>query len=240
MIESLPPPPAADELRRLPRITLGGNEVYRIYRPYAPNDVNQEHERSPWWFASVPRGIPDNERKAYGRFDLIHPHGTCYFGRTLIGSALEVFTNLKNKAIVIDDITARKAIRVVWPSNGPLAANLTAPAAHGVGVTATFFAGGQQANTQLWGEALFDADWRAVHYAASHDNTLKSRSVALFDAHDEHLPRSAGGPWDYEVVELVDNRDLCQALGEFGINVEPKPTTLPVVSLEESGLLGEM
>ncbi len=233
----LSPPPAADELGGLPGITLAGDEVYRIFRPFAPDDVNQEHERSLWWFASVPHGTSDDEREAYGRFDLTYPHGTCYFGRTLIGSVLEVFTNLENKTIVTDDITARKAVRVVWPSNGPAAADLIAPRARGVGVTATFSAGGRRAETQAWGEALFDAGWRAVHYAASHDNTLESRSVALFDAHDEHIPRSVGGPWDYEVVDLTDNSDLYQALGAFGISVEPKPTTLPVVSLEESGLL---
>jgi hypothetical protein len=87
------------------------------------------------------------------------------------------------------------------------------------------------------GDALFNADWRAVYYAASHDNTADARSVALFDAYGEHAPRSLGGPWDYEVVDLVDNRDLCQALGAYGIRVEPMPDTLPVVALEESGLI---
>jgi hypothetical protein len=118
-----------------------------------------------------------------------------------------------------------------------VAAHLTARRCRAAGVTAALWAGNDRALTQQWAAALARAGWLALRAGVQHDPTGQLRGVVLFDDAGEHAPYDDDAGWSCTVRPLLDDPAVHRALASHGITVTADPT-LPVVSLEDSGLLG--
>lgn len=217
-------PPLPGELALLPRLAVRGLRLHRIF---------SASRASPWWFASLPPG--DVNPDVHGRFDLPEPVGACYLALTPVAAVLEVFPHFSGRLPEIE-LRKRRLVSVLAPKGTPAAANLVAQAARGLGVTAALWAGGDRALTQRWAAALHRAGWRALRQGISHDPAGRLRAVTLFDSAGEHLPYDDPG-WLGEVATLHEDLALRRALARFGIRVARSDVTLPVVALDDSGLL---
>lgn len=219
----LGPPPAPAELERLPRWSLRGRTLHRVYRA---------DRATAWWFASLPD--PDADPDAHGRFDLPAPDGACYLGLTAVAAVLETFQQFTGLLPDIE-LQARRRAQVRTPSTAPIGADLAAARARGCGVTAALWAGGDRALTQSWAQQLRRAGWRALHHGIAHDPTGRLRAVTLFDSAGAHPPYDDDG-WTAEVHTLHDDEDLHRQLRGFGITVARSDPQLSVVALDESQL----
>jgi hypothetical protein len=180
---------------------------------------------SPWWFSSYD-----------GRFDLPAPLGACYLGRTPVAAVLEAFQHFSGLLPDVE-LRVRRRAEVVAPSNAPVAANLAAPSARGHGVTAAIWADNNRPLTQAWAYALHRAGWRALHHGTQHDPEGRLRAVTLFDTSGEHPPYEDAKGWATQTRTLHDDDRLIVALQRYGVTVMRSDVHLPVVPLEESGLL---
>jgi hypothetical protein len=172
----------------------------------------------------------------HGRFDLPEPAGACYLALTPVGAVLEAFQHFSGRLPEIE-LRKRRLASVLAPNAAPAAANLVAEGARGLGVTASLWAGGDRALTQRWAAALHRAGWRALHHGISHDPAGRLRAVTLFDPSGDHLPYD-DPEWQGEVATLHDDAALRRALARFGIDVARSDVTLPLVTLQDSDLLG--
>ncbi|MDX6230926.1 MAG: hypothetical protein QOI76_4316 [Frankiales bacterium] len=217
-------PPSPGELAQLPRVAVRGLRLHRVF---------SASRASPWWFASLPPGGMDPD--PHGRFDLPEPAGACYLALTPLAAVLEAFQHFSGRLPEVE-LRKRRLVTVVAPPRTPAAANLTAQASRGLGVTAALWAGGDRALTQAWAAALHRAGWRALHHGISHDPAGRLRAVTLLDQAGQHLPFD-DPQWLGQVATLHDDAKLHRALARFGITVSRSDVMLPIVTLDDSGLL---
>lgn len=220
------PPDAATLRGGIPPVPLANLTLHRVRR----------REFGMWWFASLP---PPNEGTPGGRFDLPAPDGSCYFGTTALAGVLEHF---QLSTPLLPDVELRKRLRgqVTVPAHGPGAADLTDPRCTGAGVTTALWGGGpgDRPLTQRWAAQLHDAGWDALHHGIQHDPSGRLRGVTLFgDAGDE--PPSPAGDWDYADHELAGDEVIVDGLRQYNVAVVTSQPDLPVVPLEQSGLLDD-
>jgi hypothetical protein len=222
---SLADPPPPSSLAQLPRLSLVGRVLHRVFRA---------DRRSPWWFAGVHPGDDPNK---HGRFDLPRPLGTCYLALTPIAAVLETLYGFDSGLLPVSELAGRLRAEVPAPRSAPAAANVTSPKARGSGATAALWAGSERRITQRWALALHRAGWRALHAGIAHDPTGRQRSVALFDVAGEHSPYGDHAGWRANVRTLHDDDALLSALARYGIRATRSDVDLPIVPLDESGLL---
>lgn len=235
------PPPEAN-LRRLPPFEVAGEILHRVFRPVDDDGS----ERTPWWFSSAPT---EGQRRVGGRFDLPTPEGACYLALTAVAAVLEVFQDFGDGLIPMTELGARVRLEAIAPDTAPVAASLADPAAYGIAnVTAALWGAGDtdpnlmsamRAKTQRWAGALRAADWRALHHGIQHDPSGAQRAITLFDKAGAHAPDGDDEGWSLacEVRPLLGDRRLLVALRNFGVHVAPSEVDLPLVELDESGLL---
>lgn len=178
--------------------------LHRVYR----------RDLSAWWFAAA-TDDPDEG----GRFDLQPPAGACYLAHSKIGAVLEVF---QDEVPVLPErsLQQRLRARVIVDDHAPDAADFTAPAARGWGITLEIHTDEHRPRTRAWAEALFAAGWRALRSLIRHQSSGDLAAVTLLDQAGAHPPTVPGG-WDTTSHEVVDDADLTDALADHGIEVLP-------------------
>ncbi len=159
------PPPNAAELDDFP------SYVWRAHQPLA-----RVHRQE---FGSLYFGTDQD-----GRWNPPEPGtdwGTCYMSTHPVGAALEVFGRLTY--LPQRELDARVVATIFVQSDLRLA-DMTHPSVIGrFGLTAEASTGEESTTyprTQQWALRLREAGFSGVHYAARHDPTLGSRSIALF------------------------------------------------------------
>lgn len=170
-----------------------------------------------------------------GRFDLPAPDGTCYLARSAVGAVLEVFQEHDG---LLPDVELRRRLRaeVRAPQAAPHAADLSSRSSRGAGITAALWAGGDRPISQQWAVALRRAGWLALHHGIANDPSGRLRAVSLFDRSGEHSPYD-DRRWTHRSREIAGDTALISALATWGIEVVPSDPELPVVDLEDSGLV---
>lgn len=153
-----------------------------------------------------------------------------------MAAVLEAFQNFSGLLPDIE-LRLRRRAEVLAPATAPVAANLAAPGARGFGVTAAIWADNNRPLTQSWAYALHRAGWRALHHGIQHDPEGRLRAVTLFDAAGEHAPYEDEDGWAVQIRTLHDDDRLVLALHRYGVTVMRSDVYLPVVPLEDSGLL---
>lgn len=210
------PPPAAGSLAHLPDVRTADRRWYRIWRRTAADGTERPQ---PWWFASRPDSPEDG-----GRYDLPAPQGTCYTATSRIGAVLEAL-QMHLTLLPRAELAIRQLATIATPHDSPPAADLTARAAAGVGITAAVWAGSDRARTQAWADALRRDGWWVVHSGLQHDPSGTLRGHALFDHAGAHPP-SYGRHWPAQTASLHDDGDLHDELADYGIAVHD-PADLP-------------
>ena len=220
-----PEPPAVAVLADLPAKGTVGLTLHRVFRT----------ERiSAWFFASLPAGAnPDD----HGRFDLPFPDGGCYVATSAVAAVLETFQHFEDALLPDAELRLRSRLMVVAPASSPAAANLTAARARGAGVTLELISTPDRALTQRWADQLRRAGHRALFHAIRHDPTGRLRAVTLFDKAGPHAPYGDEHGWAGTVHALDSDAALRAALRRYGITVERSDPALPIVSVDDSGLL---
>ena len=184
---SLPRPP--EDWRDLvdfpPRIWRANVPLYRVHRTTYGTMHFATDQDSRW-------NPPDDNS----------PWGTCYLSTDPLGAALEVFGSLA--FVKQRDLDARVEATVYVPSDIKLADMTHASIVGRFGLTAEASAGDEVSTypiTQAWAEQLREAGFSGVHYAARHDPTLASRSVALFGKAVASGDTNASvAEWDHESI----------------------------------------
>jgi len=126
---------------------------------------------------------------------------------------------------------------VVAPGSSPAAANLTAAKARGIGITLELSTTPDRALTQRWADQLRRAGHRALFHTVRHDPTGRLRAVTLFDKAGPHPPYGDDQGWNGTQHDLHNDPALRAALRRYGITVERSDPALPIVPLQDSGLL---
>ncbi len=211
------PPAGAGSLASLPRQTLSGRALYRVWRYELADGTRRQ---APWWFASAEVDQPDG-----GRFDLPRPMGTCYFGTRPEAALLEALqmrlTNLPR-----EELTIRRLATLTPPDDAPEAAMLTARRVAGeFGITSELWAGRNRVLSKSWAQAIRRDGWWAIYAGVSHDPSGRLRAVALFDHHGDHPPSHAGR-WQFQQREIDRDSSVEEALARFGVAVRD-PGQLP-------------
>lgn len=146
--------------------------------------------------------------------------GTCYLSTHPVGAALEVFGRLRK--LPQREIDRRVMATIYLASDVRLADMTDASVVGRFGLTAEVSAGAADtaySRTQQWGLRLREAGFGGVHYAARHDPTLGSRSIALFGKASSGQPDDPLSEWLEDTtattapiaVGLVD--ELCETYG---------------------------
>jgi len=220
-----PGPPAAHVLADLPTKTTVGLTLHRVFRT---------ERASPWFFATIPTdGSPDD----HGRFDLPYPDGACYTATSAVAAVLETFQHFEDALLPDAELRRRTRLTVVAPGPSPSAANLTAARARAIGVTLELVSTPDRALTQGWADQLRRAGHRALFHAIRHDPTGRLRAVTLFDKAGPHAPYGDDPGWAGTRHALDTDAALHAALRRYGITVERSDPALPVIPVEDSGLL---
>jgi hypothetical protein len=140
----------------------------------------------PWWFSS--RDLPIREEVDIGRFDLPHPHGTCYLGAYPVGAAAEVFREAGVEAPAAQRAADERRLSQMslkrWSDE--CLADFTSPQAalHGVPED---IAGLTRAEARPWAEAAHEAGFKGIIYRLRED-PLRRRGMALFHTAGEYPP----------------------------------------------------
>lgn len=216
------PPPGPSVLADLPRQPLRGRTLWRVF---------QRRRRQPWHFASLPSGNP----RGGGRFDLPAPYGACYLATSKTAAVLEALQDFGEGLLPDSALLRRVAAKITAPGSAPAAARLTAAAARGKGATAALWAGEDRGCTQAWAANLHRAGWRAAYHGVAHDPAGRLRAITLFDREGTHAPYD-DAVWEY-AEEPLDAPDVRAALARYGIMVSRSDPELPLVALENAGLL---
>lgn len=190
-------------LRNLPARRLAGVTLHRVHST----------RRGMWWFSSVDPASPGTG----GRFDLHHPNGSCYLATTAATAALEALQDFLGGLVPASALRARSISSVAVPPGAPTAANLTAQASAGAGVSVALWADGDRMLTQQWAEELHGAGWQALYHGASHEPTGRGRSVTLFDRSGAH--DAWGGRWGTPRVESLLSDATVRVLARHGVSV---------------------
>ncbi|MGI8822786.1 MAG: RES domain-containing protein [Acidimicrobiia bacterium] len=221
------PPPAA-ELARLPGRSIVGAALHRVYR------LDRGH---PWWFASLPTDSTMQQRTAAGRFDLPAPDGTCYLATTPLGAVLEAFQGFGHGLLPDAELKGRRRAETTVPDGTRPAAWLTSGKVRGIGVTQALWTGQDRPLTQRWAAVLHRAGWAALFHGLQHDPTGRLRGVTLFDTGGAHPPLDDHDGWRHTDHRLHHDPALVAGLARYGIAVARSDPDLPVVTLDDSGLL---
>ena len=218
-------PPTVNILAALPTKRMAGLRLHRVYLASRP---------SPWFFASLP---PQADPYAHGRFDLPHPDGACYISTSAVAAVLETFQHLVGGLIPDQELRVRARAEVVAPTTCPPAANLTAARARGAGVTAALWADHDRVRTQAWADQLRRAGHRALFHGIGHDPTVRLRGLTLFDKAGEHPPYDDAAGWRATRHAVHNDSQLRATLGRYGLTVTRSDPSLPLIRLDDSGLL---
>lgn len=191
----IPAPPS--DLRGFPEVVLG--PPVTLWRVHSHPE--------PWHFASG----------GDGRFDLASPRGTCYASDDRLGAFVEHLGPLvaPGRAVSLQILRSRFLSSLTVEGRLRLA-DLTAREALGrFGVTAEVGAAVDYAQTREWAEALAEAGFAGMRYAARHDPSGKLRSVALFGKPGARPPGKAS-------TEPLPPAFIVEAAVAFGITVAPE------------------
>ena len=156
-----------------------------------------------------------------------------------VAAVVEAFQDFGSGLLPEVELRMRRRAQVRVPVGAPPVANLAAAKLRGVGATAALWAGEDRQLTQAWAAALWRARWPGLQYPSAHDPSGRSRSVALFGAAGEHLPFDDPAWAAAAVFSLHDDGQLRGQLLRFGIVVAAEDVQLPVVDLDDSGLLDD-
>ncbi len=212
-----PPPNDAAQLAGFPALPADASRPM-LHRVFRPRDPATGRARGPFFFASA-----QPEDGTGGRFDLPAPYGSCYLSTTPSGAWLEVFRG--TALVALPDVRARRLLTTRPPR--PLrAADLTAKAARGFGVTLDVSTGDDYALPRRWAARLREAGFRALHSVLRHDPSGQARSVTLLDAAGEHAPY--GWRWRTSVARLETEVDLLTAVRAFGSGIADVPYDVPI------------
>lgn len=222
----VPPPPA--DLLDLPARPIVGTRLHRIYR---------RRRGQPWWFASIPAGATGADRQAAGRFDLAAPDGTCYLATTPLAAVLEGFQGYGRGLLPDVELRQRLRAEMTVPAGFRPAAWLTRSQARGRGVTQALWASDDRPLTQRWATALRRAGWVALFHGIQHDPSGRLRGVSLFDTAGAHPPLDDAVGWAHTDHDLHTDAAITAGLARYGITVTRSDPDLPVVPLDESGLV---
>lgn len=203
------PPDAADSLARFPSTPFAGRTLVRVWRHRLADGTERD---SGWWFAS--RASVETDPAA-GRYDLPHPAGTCYLADSQPAAVLEAF-QAHLPLLPVEELQVRSSLVVTVPSPTQ-AADLTAKAAAGYGITAAVWARSDRDRTQQWAAALRRDGWWAMQAGVHHDPSGDDRAYALFDRHGAHPPTHAGD-WTATTAPL-DCDELTRTLHPYGVTV---------------------
>jgi hypothetical protein len=190
---SIGPPPAPERLAGFP--------VWQVHAGTVLCRVTTEG-LGPWWFSS----------DALGRFDLPPPRGTCYLADDEVGALLEV---LGPVAVVSPAWASRLRLWHLGLPHQCRAADTTARAARGFGVTAEIASMTPYTVPQRWAAALAASGHQGIRYRVRHDPG-GSRALALFGAAGERR-------WPRGRSQRVGSALLARLTTETGVRVAPRP-----------------
>ena len=212
-----PPPDDPAALAGFPRRQLRGTRLFRLLLHRDPQTSELRH---PFFFSSAAEASPLG-----GRYDLPAPHGSCYLAEAAVAAWLETFRG----TLVVDrgDLRRRRLLATRVPRSLP-AANLSAPAARGFGITGEIHTAADYRLPRRWAHRLQQAGARALSGKVRHDPGVEHGSVTLFDATGAHDPY--GWRWRLELTRPDEDRELLAAAARYGFTVADPPydvTTLP-------------
>jgi hypothetical protein len=174
--------------------------------------------RNPWYFSSQPDDRPG------GRFDLDHPHGTCYWAESLEGALLEAVLRVPRRAVTVDRLE-ELIHHSVKPGKGLRVADATSKLATSFAVNAEIHTTLDYERCREWARALYRDKWRGVRFALRSDSSLRSRANAVFGPKgpSKRAPRALAGavnaPLDVVVATVL--------LSRRGVEVLTIPTSVP-------------
>ena len=189
---SLGEPP--EDCRGFPAsVITPGQSLYRIHRA----------ENAPWWFSS----------DRLGRFNLDHPHGTCYLTFTSAGAFVEVFGRIDR--VARRDVDARRLATLKLPGEMRLA-DCTSARAAGFRATAAIHSSEDYSLTHRWAESWYDASFDGVKYFCGYDPSQHETAVAIF---------GDAGPaaWPADPSALIPDSLLDEVAATYSLKVWPTP-----------------
>ena len=183
------------------------NRLRTLYRVVWHRD-RHGNLNQPWNYTSCPPGT--------NRFDLPDPEGTCYWSDESYGAFLETFRGAKVIASV--DVAAKR----LWVAKAPRErlANLLAPKAASVGVTAAISTQPDYEQSQRWAAALRHLGFEGVVGTCSHDPTSNALNVAIFGPAGV-APNRPG--WVSTATSIEADVELHKELAKFGILIVDVP-----------------
>lgn len=163
-----------------------------------PSHWHREHQlreadpnKGCWWYTSHPEGAEPG-----GRFDLTHPHGTCYLGETVRVAVRERCGRFlsAHQPIPLGHMDGRAVTTMMLDPMPAPVANVTAADAGDFGVTGELAAGNNYEVAAAWAQALFDTGHAALLYQPRFTPGTE-RALAVFgDASDPTDPSPAAPP----------------------------------------------
>lgn len=94
-----------------------------------------------------------------------------------------------------------------------------------------------RARTQAWADQLRRAGHRSLLHGTQHDPTGRLRAVTWFDKAGAHAPHDDDLGWRHTRHRLAGGAVPAATLVRYGVTVIRSAVMLPVVRLEDSGLL---
>lgn len=194
-----------------------GEVLYRIH----------VRDKGVFWFSSLPSGE--------NRYDLPHPHGSCYTARSPTGAWLEIYRT--SMTVDLAELRRRRLAAITVPVDLDLA-DLTADLVRSFGITAEIHVtdADDYRLPRAWAAALHAAGWRGLEGRARHHPVLAEGTVTLFDSAGAHDP--FGREWTAVTSDLATEWDLHDDVRRFGYTVVmPVPHDVPTTSLPPDGAL---
>lgn len=216
------PPPGPAHLVDLPARRLAGRTLWRVFQaPSRPAVVLR--------LAPPPRSIDVRALRSARAPGCLLPRDDQDRGGAGGPAGLRVRAAARLRVAPPGGGTHRRAV------HRHARAYLTAAATRGVGVTAALWAGADRVCTQAWAYQLHRAGWLATYHGISHDPAGRLRAVTLFDGTGAHVPYDDPA-WDGE-HERLDDAGVRAGLARYGITVTRSDPELPLVDLDDTGLL---
>jgi hypothetical protein len=176
---------------------------------------------NPWFFSSV----PSTTSRGGGRFDLLTPHGTCYWADSLKGALAEKFLRVPLNVVTEEQVLS------LWHhsfalANPPNAADLASGSVRRFGVNAEIHTSLDYSLTRSWAIALRTAGWRGLRYLLRSDPAVRVRGLAIFASAGaaQRAPRGFAGATHIRLDNVVATR----ILGDMGVAVLPIPTSVRI------------
>jgi len=181
---------------------LSGFPRWRL-RPHASLRRAHGASLSPWWFSS----------DLSGRFDLVHPHGTCYLATDVMAALRERFGHeLVDQGVVTFEAAASTRVSALELPAGRWLANVCHDDAGGYGITREVATCADYDIPQAWAAAFNAAGLAGIRYQTRFTTGPRPNAVALFDAAGQH---------DWPTDPSPENG--VQACAEVGITVARQP-----------------